>query len=76
MRVWFHPIKERNRNGLIVNLLQIYPKIKKSRKRKLWRKMQRIENGQEEDYMSLDLAAEMASLDDKMEYEILSHGVM
>ncbi len=38
--------------------------------------MQRIENGQEEDYMSLDLAAEMASLDDKMEYEILSHGVM
>lgn len=34
------------------------------------------ENGQEEDYMSLDLVAEIASLDDEMEFEVLSHGVM
>lgn len=34
------------------------------------------ENGQEEDYMSLDLVAEMASPEDKMEFEVLSHGVM
>ena len=32
--------------------------------------------GQEEDYMSLDLVAEIASLDDEMEFEVLSHGVM
>ncbi|GFH90433.1 hypothetical protein IMSAGC002_01678 [Lachnospiraceae bacterium] len=35
-----------------------------------------IESGQEEDYMSLDLVAEIASLDDKIEFEVLSHGVM
>ena len=35
-----------------------------------------IENGQEEDYMSLDLIAEIASLDDKIEFGVLSHGVM
>ena len=34
------------------------------------------ENGQEEDYMSLDLVAEIASPDDKIEFEVLSHGVM
>lgn len=34
------------------------------------------ENGQEEDYMSLDLVAEIASLEDEFEFEILSHGVM
>ncbi len=34
------------------------------------------ENGQEEDYMSLDMVAEIASLDDKIELEVLSHGVM
>lgn len=34
------------------------------------------ENGQEEDYMSLDLVAEIASLDDEIEFEVLSHGVM
>ena len=35
-----------------------------------------IESGQEEDYMSLDLVAEIASLDDKIEFEVLAHGVM
>lgn len=35
-----------------------------------------IENGQEEDYMSLDLVAEISSPDDDIEFEILSHGVM
>ncbi len=35
-----------------------------------------MESGQEEDYMSLDLVAEIASLDDKIEFEVLSHGVM
>ena len=35
-----------------------------------------IESGQEEDYMSLDLVAEIASLDDEIEFEVLSHGVM
>ena len=35
-----------------------------------------IESGQEEDYMSPDLVAEIASLDDKIEFEVLSHGVM
>lgn len=35
-----------------------------------------IESGQEEDYMSLDLVAEIASLDDKIEFGVLSHGVM
>ncbi len=35
-----------------------------------------IESGQEEDYMSLDLVAEIASLDDKIEFEVLSHGVV
>lgn len=34
------------------------------------------ENGQEEDYMSLDLVAEITSLDDEIEFEVLSHGVM
>lgn len=34
------------------------------------------ENGQEEDYMSLDLTAEIASPDDPIEFEVLSHGVM
>ena len=34
------------------------------------------ENGQEEDYMSLDVVAEIASPDDKIEFEVLSHGVM
>ncbi|MDE6892541.1 MAG: hypothetical protein K2P50_12170 [Lachnospiraceae bacterium] len=34
------------------------------------------ENGQEEDYMSLDLVAEIASPDDEIELEVLSHGVM
>ena len=35
-----------------------------------------MERGQEEDYMSLDVAAEISSLDDKIEFEVLSHGVM
>ena len=35
-----------------------------------------IENGQEEDYMSLDLVTELSSPDDEFEFEILSHGVM
>lgn len=35
-----------------------------------------MESGQEEDYMSLDLVAEIASLDDEIEFEVLSHGVM
>lgn len=35
-----------------------------------------IESGQEEDYMSLDLVAEIASLDEGIEFEVLSHGVM
>lgn len=35
-----------------------------------------IESGQEEDYMSLDLVAEIVSLDDEIEFEVLSHGVM
>ena len=35
-----------------------------------------MESGQEEDYMSLDLVAEIASLEDEFEFEILSHGVM
>ncbi len=35
-----------------------------------------MENGQEEDYMSLDLVTEIASSDDKFEFEVLSHGVM
>ena len=35
-----------------------------------------IESGQEEDYMSLDLVAEIASLNDEIEFEVLSHGVM
>ncbi len=34
------------------------------------------EHGQEEDYMSLDLVAEITSLDDEIEFEVLSHGVM
>ena len=34
------------------------------------------ENGQEEDYMSLDLVTEIASPDDEIEFEVLSHGVM
>ena len=34
------------------------------------------ENGHEEDYMSLDLVADIASLDDTIEFEVLSHGVM
>lgn len=34
------------------------------------------ENGQEEDYMSLDLVAEIAALDDIIEFEVLSHGAM
>ena len=35
-----------------------------------------IESGQEEDYMSLDLVTEIASLEDEFEFEVLSHGVM
>ena len=35
-----------------------------------------MESGQEEDYMSLDLVAEIASLEDEFEFEVLSHGVM
>lgn len=35
-----------------------------------------MENGQEEDYMSLDLVAEIASPEDKLEFEVLSYGVM
>ena len=35
-----------------------------------------MESGQEEDYMSLDLVAEIASLGDEFEFEVLSHGVM
>ena len=35
-----------------------------------------IESGQDEDYMSLDLVAEIASPDDKIEFEVLSHGAM
>ena len=35
-----------------------------------------MESGQEEDYMSLDLVAEIASLEDEIEFEVLSHGVM
>ncbi len=35
-----------------------------------------MESGSEEDYMSLDLVTEIASLDDKFEFEVLSHGVM
>ena len=35
-----------------------------------------MESGQEEDYMSLDLVTEIASLEDEFEFEILSHGVM
>ena len=34
------------------------------------------ENGQEKDYMSLDLVAEIAALDDIIEFEVLSHGAM
>ncbi len=34
------------------------------------------ENGQEEYYMSLDLVADIASLDDQIEFEVLSLGVM
>ena len=33
-----------------------------------------IESGEESDYMSLDLVAEMASPREKMIFEILSHG--
>ena len=35
-----------------------------------------MESGQEEDYMSLDLVTEIASLEDEFEFEVLSHGVM
>lgn len=35
-----------------------------------------MESGSEEDYMSLDLVTEIASLDDKFEFEVLSHDVM
>lgn len=35
-----------------------------------------MENGQEEDYLSLDLVTEIASPEDKLEFEVLSHGVM
>lgn len=35
-----------------------------------------IESGEESDYMSLDLVAEMDSPRDKMTFEILSHGAM
>ena len=35
-----------------------------------------MESGKEEDYMSLDLVAEIASLEDEFDFEILSHGVM
>ena len=35
-----------------------------------------MESGQEEDYMSLDLVTEIASPDDEIEFEVLSHGVM
>ena len=35
-----------------------------------------MESGSEEDYMSLDLVTEIASLDDKFEFEVLSHGVI
>ena len=35
-----------------------------------------MESGQEEDYMSLDLVTEIASLEDEFEFEVLSHGAM
>ena len=35
-----------------------------------------MESGQEEDYMSLDLVTEIASLEDEFEFEVLSHDVM
>ena len=34
------------------------------------------ENGAEEDYMGLDLIAELDALDSPMEFEILSHDVI
>ena len=34
------------------------------------------ENGEEEDYMGLDLEAEFVGLDDPIEFDILSHDVI
>ena len=34
------------------------------------------ERGKEDDYMSLNLVTEIASLEDEFEFEVLSHGVM